>query len=249
MAEPVLPSGLVEARHSPLFGLGSLPELLAESHRTTVWAELFVQKGSVRYIDLEGELQRDEVIDAGQSAVIVPGVEHRLEPSTDAVFFVQFYRTPDSATFPLPPESARHSGPWELRGRDLDTRDEIAEMVTRQYADIVQDELLGPYFDFGAGHIDWTAHIGAVTDFWCHLLLYAPDYEIDVIEQHRGLHQHAPFGPDHFDRWLEVFHGTVDSGWVGPNSDRAKKRATGMARAMAHRFLGKGVWHPAGSEN
>ena len=74
MAEPVLPSGLVEARHAPLFGLGSLPELLAESHRTTVWAELFVQKGSVRYIDLDGGLQRDEVIDAGQSAVIVPGV-------------------------------------------------------------------------------------------------------------------------------------------------------------------------------
>jgi hemoglobin len=223
MAEPVLPSGLVEARYSPLFDLGSLPELLGESHRTTVWAELFVQKGSVRYIDLEGELQRDEVIDAGQSAVIVPGGEHRLEPSTDAEFFVQFYREPDAATFPLPAESARHSGAWELRGRDLDSRDEILEMVTRQCADIVQDELLGPYFDFGAGHIDWKAHIGAVTDFWCHVLLYAPDYEIDVIEQHRSLHQHAPFGPDLFDRWLDVFRATVDGGWVDPNAEPSQE--------------------------
>jgi hemoglobin len=223
MAEPVLPSGLVEARYSPLFDLGSLPELLGESHRTTVWAELFVQKGSVRYIDLDGESPRDEVIDAGQSAVIVPGGEHRLEPSTDAEFFVQFYREPDAATFPLPAESARHSGAWELRGRDLDSRDEILEMVTRQCADIVQDELLGPYFDFGAGHIDWKAHIGAVTDFWCHVLLYAPDYEIDVIEQHRSLHQHAPFGPDLFDRWLDVFRATVDGGWVDPNAEPSQE--------------------------
>ena len=96
-------------------------------------------------------------------------------------------------------------------------------MVTRQCADIVQDELLGPYFDFGAGHIDWKAHIGAVTDFWCHVLLYAPDYEIDVIEQHRSLHQHAPFGPDLFDRWLDVFRATVDGGWVDPNAEPSQE--------------------------
>ena len=223
MDQPALPTGLVEARRTPMFDLGSLPQPLAESHRTTVWAELVVQKGSVRYIDLEGESQRDEVVDAGDRAVIVPGIEHRVEPSTDAEFFVQFYREPDAATFSLPAESARHSGAWELRGRDLDSRDEILEMVTRQCADIVQDELLGPYFDFGAGHIDWKAHIGAVTDFWCHVLLYAPDYEIDVIEQHRSLHQHAPFGPDLFDRWLDVFRATVDGGWVDPNAEPSQE--------------------------
>ena len=246
MDQPALPTGLVEARRTPIFALGSVPQPLAESHRTTVWAELVVQKGSVRYIDLEGESQRDEVVDAGDSAVIVPGIEHRVEPSTDAEFFVQFYREPDAALFPVPAEPTRQSGPWELRGRDLDSRDEILEMVTRQYVDIVQDDLLEPYFDFDAGHIDWQAHIGTVADYWCHVLLYAPDYEIDVIEQHRSLHQHHPFEPELFDRWLEIFHATVASGWVGPNADRANKRATGMAWAMAQRFLGKGVWRPTG---
>ncbi len=35
MSEPTLPSGLVEARRTPLFDFESLPDQLAESHRTT----------------------------------------------------------------------------------------------------------------------------------------------------------------------------------------------------------------------
>jgi hemoglobin len=118
-------------------------------------------------------------------------------------------------------------------------------MVTRQYVDVGQDDLLQPYFDFGPGFIDWQAHIRTVADYWCHVLLYAPGYEMDTIENHRRLHDHAPFTPELFDRWLQIFEDTVDGGWVGPNATRAKKRATGMARAMAQRFLGHGAWQRA----
>lgn len=61
---PILPLGLDKARHTPMFTLESLPGALVASHRTTVWAELHVQTGSVRYIDLEGETRRDIRVDA-----------------------------------------------------------------------------------------------------------------------------------------------------------------------------------------
>lgn len=250
MGEPLLPAQLIEARHTPVFDYQSIPDALAASHRTTVWAELRVQAGNVRYLDLEGDDPRDERLDPGETAVIVPGVEHHVELSTDAQFYVQFFREPDAELIPGPdavPEwtdSFRRSGPWERRGRDVDTIEEITELVTRQYADIVQDELLQPYFDFGPGFIDWQAHIGAVTDYWAHVLLYAPDYEINVIESHRHSHELEPFTPELFDRWLQIFHDTVDGGWAGPRATIAKKRATGMAWAMAQRFLGQGVWRP-----
>lgn len=245
MGEPLLPAQLVEARRTPLFDFAALPDALATSHRTTVWAEIRVQEGSVRYIDLEGDARRDERLDAGDSAVIVPGVEHHVEPSTDARFYVQFFREPDAAIIPGPSHSVDRSGSWTHRGRDLDTEDEIMEMVTRQYVDVGQDERLQPYFHFGPGFTDWQAHIGTVVDYWCHVLLYAPGYEIDTIENHRHLHNHAPFTPELFDRWLQVFHDTVNGGWVGPKATMANKRATGMAWAMAQRFLGHGVWRPA----
>lgn len=247
MSEPSLPSGLVEARRTPLFDFASLPDPLAESHRTTVWAELFVQSGSVRYTDLEGETPRDVGLGPGDTAVIEPGVEHRVEPSTDATFFIQFYRAPGAPLVPgaVPIDSRHRSGPWEHRHCDLDTTGEVYEMVTRQYVDVVQDELLEPYFNFEPGFIDWLAHIESVSDYWCHVLLYAPGYEIDVIEVHRPLHDTDPFTPELFDRWLEIFHDTVDGGWTGPHAERAKSRATGMAWAMAQRFLGTGTWRPA----
>jgi hemoglobin len=249
MSEPTLPVGLIQGRHTPLFDFESLPHPLVESHRTTVWAELLVQSGSVRFVDLEGESPRDLRIEAGDSVVIAPGVEHQVEPSSDATFFLQFYREPGADMIPglalVEAESARGSGPWEHRGCDLDTPEEIFEMVTRQYADVVQDDLLQPYFNFGPGFIDWQSHIGSVTDYWCHVLLFAPGYEIDVIQAHRHLHDEATFTPELFDRWLQVFHDTVDGGWTGPLATAAHKRAIGTTWAMAHRFLGAGVWvHP-----
>jgi hemoglobin len=184
--------------------------------------------------------------------VIAPGVDHQIEPSTDATFFVQFYRDPADAPIRVPDASPsgshRQGGEWATRGRDLDSVEEILELVTRQYSDVVQDVLLEPYFTFGPGHVDWQAHIGSVADYWQHVLLLTPDYDIDVLEGHRHLHDHRAFTPELFDRWLQIFVDTVDGGWSGPNASRAKKRATGMSRAMANRYLGHGVWKPAGAK-
>ena len=134
--------------------------------------------------------------------------------------------------------------PWVHRGRDLDSVEEIREMVRRQYADLTQDQLLKQYFDLGPGFTDWKAHLATVADYWCHVLLGAPDYEVDTLENHRKLHERVAFTPELFDRWLEIFHDAVNGGWSGPSADRANKRATGMAWAMAQRYLCHGVWRP-----
>jgi hemoglobin len=240
--------GLVEGRHTPLFEVTTLPDRLAGVHRTTVWASLHVQEGSVRYVDLAGADRRDVRLDAGDSVVIAAGVDHQIEPSTDATFFVQFYRDPSDPLLgqpaAAPAEGHRQSGPWVHRGGDLDSVEEIVELVTRQYSDVVQDDLLAPYFTFGPGFLDWQAHIRSVADYWQHVVLLAPDYDIDVLEGHRHLHDRQAFTPELFDRWLQIFLDTVDGGWSGPNASLAKKRATGMARAMALRYLGKGAWRP-----
>lgn len=95
MADAVLPHGLVEARRTPRFDHTTLPASLAASHRTAVWAEVRVESGSVRFTELEGDAPRDVRLEPGESAVIVPGVEHQVEPSTDAIFYIQFFREPD----------------------------------------------------------------------------------------------------------------------------------------------------------
>ena len=100
MGEPRLPGGLVEDRRTPLFDYSTLPDPLATSHRTTVKVELRVQAGTIRYVDIEGDSPRDERVAAGEAALIVPGVEHHVDPSTDARFYIQFFREPDAAMVP-----------------------------------------------------------------------------------------------------------------------------------------------------
>lgn len=148
MGGPRLPAGLVEARRTPLFDYSTLPDPLATSHRTTVKVELRVQAGTIRYVDIEGDSPRDERVAAGEAALIVPGVEHHVDPSTDARFYVQFFREPDAAMVPgsVNVDPLDRSGVWEHRGRDLDTPEEIVEMVTRQHVDVGQGSSVGDVF-------------------------------------------------------------------------------------------------------
>lgn len=129
-------------------------------------------------------------------------------------------------------------GAAEHRGRDLDTREEVAEFVTRFYRAIAQDERFHRYFNTMA-RVDWHAHTLDLTDFWAGLLLGEGNRDAGaVIEAHRWLHDAAPFDDDLFARWLEILESTLDDGWTGPTVEQARKRGHGYAWAMAKRFTG-----------
>jgi hemoglobin len=130
------------------------------------------------------------------------------------------------------------SKPPEHRNRDLDTRDEIIEFVTRFYREIAQDDRFPRWFE-SIAHVDWHAHTGELTDFWAGVLLGEPYRSTDeVIEAHRWLHDADPFDEALFDRWLEILDTTLDAGWTGPFADTARRRGHGIAWAMAKRLTG-----------
>ncbi len=128
------------------------------------------------------------------------------------------------------------TGPYDHRGRDLDTPEEVTEFVTRFYRDIAQDERFHYYFDTVA-HVDWGAHTRDLIDFWTSLLLGEADREAsDVIEAHRWLNEAEPFDEALFNRWLEILDTTIDGGWAGPLAEHARRRGHGYAWAMAKRL-------------
>lgn len=136
--------------------------------------------------------------------------------------------------------------PYPHRGRDLDTRDEIAEFVTRFYREIAQDSRFHLYFRTLAG-VDWHAHTLELTDFWVGVLLVEPHQPAEeVIEAHRWLHDAAPFDEALFARWLEILETTLDSGWSGPLTELARRRGHGIAWAMSKRLTGSATRPAAG---
>jgi hemoglobin len=130
----------------------------------------------------------------------------------------------------------QHSGPPD-RWRDLDTPSEVGEFVTRFYREIAQDDRFHHYFETVA-HVDWHVHTLELTEYWSGILFDGPHDNADrVIEQHRWLHETTPFDNSLFERWLEIFNETLDGGWRGVYAERLRKRAKGLAWAMAHRLV------------
>ncbi len=123
---------------------------------------------------------------------------------------------------------------------DLDTPTEIAEMVRRFYADVAQDGLLGPMFN-DVAQVDWSEHLPKLTAFWCRALLGLPGYQGNPYRAHLLVHDRQAFTAAHFERWLTLFHETLELGWVGPNVQRARELADNVARVHSHQLLGRSV--------
>jgi hemoglobin len=130
------------------------------------------------------------------------------------------------------------------RDRDLDDAVEIAEMVRRFYADVAQDDVLGPMFNEVA-RVDWSAHLPKLTDFWCRALLSRPGYEGNPYRQHALVHAKRPLEHVHFERWLELFEETLRLGWAGPRVEQALALAHRVAEVHERAIVGgKRVWSP-----
>jgi hemoglobin len=119
---------------------------------------------------------------------------------------------------------------------DLDSRELIECLVRDFYRDVAMDDLLGPVF---AGvHVDWSAHLPKLVDFWSWQLLGERRYDRNPLRAHQRVHARFPFDPAMYERWLELFDTTVDEGYAGPLAELAKQRARRMAGALQHLLAG-----------
>jgi hemoglobin len=128
--------------------------------------------------------------------------------------------------------------------RDLDSVEEIDEMVRRFYADVAQDDLLGPMFN-DVARVDWSEHLPKLSAFWCRALLGIPGYRGNPFHAHSVVHHKRPFTAAHFERWLSLFHETLELGWVGPNAARAAALAENVARVHSGQLIGDARRAPA----
>jgi len=120
---------------------------------------------------------------------------------------------------------------------DLDRPEEIAELVRRFYADVAQDDLLGPVFEDVAG-VDWSEHLPKLTAFWSRALLGEVGYAGNPYRAHALVHAREPLTAAHFERWLSLFADTI-SAWSGPNTDRALELVADVARVHSRQLVGE----------
>jgi tellurite resistance-related uncharacterized protein len=86
-----LPAGYASYKRTPLFTSASIPRGLLNQHRTKpgVWGLIHVQSGQLTFHETGGS--EPSIVRAGEVAVVLPEIEHRVEPLGEVAFFVEFW--------------------------------------------------------------------------------------------------------------------------------------------------------------
>lgn len=108
--------------------------------------------------------------------------------------------------------------------QEIQNLDQIKLLVDSFYAKVREDDLLGPIFE-KVIQDRWPEHLEKMYRFWQSILLEEQTYFGSPF----GPHAKLPVSKEHFDRWIGLFHQTVDENLTGEKADDAKWRAAKMA--------------------
>jgi hemoglobin len=80
--------------------------------------------------------------------------------------------------------------------------------------------------------VDWSHHLPKMYAFWNGIVLGLGGYRGAPFPPHTVL----PVGREHFERWVALFHETVDQLFAGAAATRAKNAAASIAHTFALRL-------------
>lgn len=118
--------------------------------------------------------------------------------------------------------------------KEIQTREDVHQLVIAFYAKIRKDAFLGPIFNRIIPEDHWDQHLDKLTDFWETTLLGVPKFKGNPTLAHRKVDQTSNHGisEKHFNYWLNLWHETVDEYFEGPKANRAKQASIVMATAQ-----------------
>lgn len=115
--------------------------------------------------------------------------------------------------------------------KDINTRKDIKVLVDAFYGKVRTDELLGPIFEAVVKN-NWPTHLEKMYGFWETILLNVRAYSGSPFPPHAKL----PIEKRHFDRWLHLFHETLDQHFKGEKAEEAKKRSSQMGMMFNYKL-------------
>ena len=120
---------------------------------------------------------------------------------------------------------------------DIASDHDVRMLVGHFYTRIREDAELGPIFN-DVSTIDWVDHIPTMCEFWETVLFHRTGYKGDPASSHvqldRLMFSSHGMGlrTKDFERWVAMFHETIDTLYSGPRAELAKRSASRMARQL-----------------
>jgi len=114
--------------------------------------------------------------------------------------------------------------------KEITEKQDVELLVNSFYDKVVKDELLAPFFK----HLNFEKHLPKMIHFWSFVLLDEAGYTTDVTR----MHAHMKISQEHFDKWIHLFHETVDEYYIGEKAKLAKERAVLVGWTIASKLKG-----------
>lgn len=121
--------------------------------------------------------------------------------------------------------------------RDIEDRADCERLVRAFYEKALADPIIGFIFT-DVAKLDLEAHVPRLTAFWETVLLDAKTYGGGAFGPHAQVHAKVELREGHFERWLQLWFGTVDEMFAGERANNAKVHALRVARAFHGRLQG-----------
>ena len=120
----------------------------------------------------------------------------------------------------------------EIHLADIQSREDIYQLVKQFYSKAREDEVLGPIFNRSIS--DWEPHFQKITDFWESQLLFTKRFRGNPLEAHIKVDQQENHGitNEMFGFWLNLWFQTVDELFAGEIAERAKHNARKLSVFM-----------------
>ncbi len=95
-----IPNEYIAYRQTPIFNATTLPPGLRQRHstKTGIWGIIHVVVGTLRY-RIHHPFNSEEILDQQRPGIVLPDVEHDVQPSDNTEFYVEFWR-PDASLEP-----------------------------------------------------------------------------------------------------------------------------------------------------
>jgi len=121
--------------------------------------------------------------------------------------------------------------------KDIEDRQDIYVIVDDFYKKLLHDRELKHFFEKFNHEDALQKHLNILVDFWDNVLFYTGAYNKNAMLPHIELNKTKPFKKVHFERWLHLFHQSIDANFKGEIAEVAKNRAISIATVMKLKIL------------
>jgi hemoglobin len=115
--------------------------------------------------------------------------------------------------------------------RDIESRDDLVQLLEAFYTKAFADELIGHFFT-KVVPLNLEVHIPVIADFWEAIIFNKHTYKKNVMVVHQHIHHLSHIKKEHLDRWVQIFTGTVDEMFEGDKATLIKQRGSSIATLM-----------------